>query len=216
MSASPFPNFLKSNSDMPTPIYPIFIIVAVIIYYIFNKKEPAPLQEEEPEPKRILCPFLKETKEQFILRCYNFARDFFAEREICYHHSSDLSSFVSSFEDKDNAMYNVSVEVFFSNGDKVIMFHTKIIDVAIPDDKLWEVGELINRLNEKLLVNTLNLSYEHRSIDSTVFYMVGDHPLIEDYFEFYYKTIVRSRNMKTAFIRIIQDHENPALVALEW
>lgn len=216
MSAFLFLNLLKSNPNMPTPLYSIFIIVAVIIYYILNKKEIQPIKEEIPQPKRRLCPYLEETKEQFVFRCYNFAKDFFAEREICYHHSSDLSAFVSSFEDKDSAMYNVSVEVFFSNGDKLIMFHTKIIDGVIPDNKLWEVGKLINRLNEKMLVNTLNLNYEHRSIDSTVFYMVGDHPLIEDYFEFYYKTILRSRNMKTSFTRIIQNHENPALVALEW
>lgn len=205
---------------MPFTIYPIILIVAVIIFYILGKKNGTKeviktVIDNQPANDEVNT-YADETEEEYLLRCHNFIIDFLNKKDIKYHISTDHKSFKSTFEDNDGTIFNVNIDIFYSGGDKLILFHTRVNDRSVPDDKLSKVSELVNRLNDALLINTLCLNYEYRSIESTMFYKVGDLPLAEEYFRFHYSIVVRSRNNRAAFSRVIDDNEEPALIAIDY
>lgn len=204
---------------MPLILYPIILIVAVIIFYILGKKNGAEKEiiktvtQYNNEPISL---YHDETEDQFHLRCHNFITDWFTKNELRHHTSNDYKSTVLTFEAEDGVVYNINIESYYNGGNRYIMLFTKINDNAVPSNKLTEVSELINRLNNALILSTLQFNYENRAIESILIYRIGNEPLLPEHFAFYYSSLVRSRQTKAAFNRIINNNEEPALVTIDY
>lgn len=198
--------------------YPIILIVAVIMFYILGQKNGTVKEIEIKQNVIDHTPLYydEENRDQFVLRCYNYILQRFNDAGYSYHVSTDESSFKLSFEEADGTVINYHVDIMYSEGKRVIMFYSRITDKTIPDHKLAEVSELVNRLNDTLLVNALVLNYEHRVIESKLIYIIGRHGIIDDYFTAYYNIMFYSSDFRSAFNRVVYRNENPALVALEW
>ncbi|EOR96741.1 hypothetical protein ADIARSV_0004 [Arcticibacter svalbardensis MN12-7] len=95
------------------------------------------------------------------------------------------------------------------------MFQTQINDRAISDNKIARVSELVNRLNAASFFSMLQFNYQNRIIKSVLVYRIGHQELISENFRFYYFKLLRSRIVKKAFMRVIDNDEEPALVALD-
>lgn len=204
---------------MPLILYPIILIVAVIIFYILGKKSGREKEviktvtQYNNEPVNL---YHDETEDQYYLRCHNFISDCLTKKELRYHASNDFKSTVLTFEEEDGVVFNINLESFYDKGNRYIMFYTKINDNAVPNSKLTEVSELINRLNNALILSTLQFNYEYRAIESVLMYKIGNQALVPEYFAFYYSTLLKSRYTKRAFNRVIEGNEEPALVTIDF
>jgi len=200
---------------MESAIYPLAIIALGILFYLFGKESTV----EEPIFKSIPTKmekksFEEETEEEFTTRCFLFITYWFVQNDIQYYVSNDKTSFKVSFEDSDGDMADYFIETYFSTNKKIIMFHTRS-NISIPNTKLIYVSEFINRMNQNLLIGSLYLNYETRKIDNRLIYYVGNSELSVEQFEFNYGTLLGVK-IKHSLIKIIENHENPAIVAMDW
>jgi len=198
-------------------LYPIILIAAVIIFYILGKKSGTEkeviktVMQYNNEPVSL---YHDETEDQYYLRCHNFISDCLNKKELRYHASNDFKSFVISLED-DNGSYGFNFEAYYNGGNSYIMFYTKIF-AGVPNNKLTETSELVNRLNNALILSSLQLDYENRTIESILIYPSGEQSLNEGYFDFYFTSLIASRNTILAFDRVIVDNAEPALVTVDF
>jgi len=202
---------------MPVVLYPIVVIVIGIIFYVFAKKND-PENVEVPNEKEILppaLPYKDENQQDFTWRCYNFIVDRFNRAGFRYHVSNN-NSFLISYEREDGSLVNHNIDSVFNNGNSIILFYNRLTDRAVPDHKLADVAELVNRLNDYLFIGGIALNYEHRVVECKLVYLVAGHELSEHYFNSYYDLLYYSNNLRDMFKRVIEEDENPALVALEW
>ena len=205
-----------SNMDLLV-VYPIVLIVAVIIFYILGKKngtEKEVIKTVTQYTGQLVNNYADETEEQYYLRCHNFISECLTKKELRYHASNDYKSFVISFED-DNGSYGFNFEAYYNGGNSYIMFYTKII-AGVPDNKLVEASELVNRLNNALILSTLQLDYGSRAVESILIYPNVGQPLNEDYFHFYFTSLIASRQTLHAFNKVIEQDAEPALVTLDY
>jgi len=198
--------------------YPIILISAVVLFYILGKRngtEREVIKTVTQYTGQPISNYNDETEEQYYLRCHNFISDCLTKKEVRYHSSNDYKSFVVTFEDRDGSTYALNFEAYYNGGNSYIMFYTKILE-RVPDNKLVETSELINRLNNALILATLQLDYEHRVIESILIYPNGGQSLNEDYFHFYLTSLVASRPTKLAFSKVIEEDAEPALVTIDY
>ena len=201
--------------------YPFFVILLTLIFYLLSRvrkfkvnKQASNIQAE----KQIVssgAPFDGETEGEYISRVYTYLVAKFSASGYRYHISDDQRSFRLSFGDQQGAIIDYHVECCYNGGKRLIMFYCRISDKAVPDNKLIEAAEMVNRLNDLLLMNALVLNYEFRIIEGKLIYLIGAHPIIDDYFHTYFETMLYSIDFRNAFLRVIENNENPALVALE-
>ncbi|HKG07182.1 MAG TPA: hypothetical protein VKB19_12020 [Pedobacter sp.] len=205
-----------SNMDLLV-VYPILLIVAVIIFYILGKKngtEKEVIKTVTRYTGQLVSNYADETEEQYYLRCHNFISAYLTKEELRYHASNDYKSFVISFE-HDEVTYAVNLEAYFNQGNTYMMFYTKIF-AGVPDNKLVETSELVNRLNNALILSTLQLDYGNRAVESILIYPNVGQALNEEYFHFYFTSLVRSRQTLHAFNKVIEQDAEPALVTLDY
>lgn len=203
---------------MPLILYPIILIVAVIIFYILGKKNGIDREAIKTVTQYSNDPismYHDETEDQYYLRCHNFISECLTKKELRYHASNDLKSFVVSFEDDNGGTYGLNFESYYNKGNCYIMFYTKIMD-GVPDNKLVETSELVNRLNNALILATLQLDYENRAVESMLIYPNGGKSLNYDYFDFYFTSLIASRSTRLAFDRVIKYNAEPALVTIDF
>jgi hypothetical protein len=202
---------------MPLIAYPIILIVAVIIFYILGKKngtEKEVIKTVTQYTGQLVSNYTDETEEQYNLRCHNFISAYLTKEGLRYHASNDYKSFVISFE-HDETTYVVNLEAYFNKSNTYIMFYTKII-AGVPDNKLVETSELVNRLNNALILSTLQLDYGNRTVESILIYPNVGQPLNEKYFHFYFTSLIASRQTLDAFNKVIEQDGEPALVTLDY
>lgn len=200
---------------MDISIYPIVIFLCIVIFYFFggNKKT----KNEDLNLKTMTTPiknFAVETEDEFNERCYIFLKEWLIQNEIAFYVSSDKTSFKIGYEDNDGLTVDHFLDTFYSPNKKIIMFHTEI-NQHIPDNKLTDISEFVNRLNHKLLIGSLYLNYETRKIENRLVYYVGNSELDKEQLEFNYGMLL-SLKIKHSLLKIIHNNENPALVALDW
>lgn len=193
--------------------YPILIITMAIIFYLFGKKKKKDVVIEKLIPQE-LNDFSNESEEEFTERCFKFLNEWFKKNEILAYNSSDKKSFRIGFEEADGSFVDYFIETFFSANKKIMMFHTKFA-VQIPDNKLNEISEFVNRMNHNLLVGALYLNYETRTVESRLVYYVGNSELDSEQLEFNYGMLLGVK-IKSSILKIIEGHENPAIVAMDW
>jgi|GEM_PF-2736825 len=199
-------------------LYPILLIVSTVIFYILGKKNGT--QKEviktvthyNNEPVNL---YNDETEDQYYLRCHNFIAECLTKRDLRYHASNDYKSFVLELEDDGNSC-TFNFEAYYNKGRSYIMFYTKILDRPVPDNKLAETSELINRLNNALILSTLQLDYQNRMVESILIYPVNGESLNQNYFDFYFKALLSSRSTGKAFNRVIYENAEPALVTIDF
>ncbi len=198
-------------------LYPIILIAAVLTFYILGKKngtEKEVIKTVTQYTGQVVSNYADETEEQYYLRCHNFISNYLTKKELRYHASNDYKSFVVSFEN-DNGAYVLNFEAYYNGGNSYIMFYNKIFS-GVPDNKLTETSELVNRLNNALILSSLQLDYENRTVESILIYPCGEQSLNEDYFDFYFTSLIASRNTALAFDRVIVDNAEPALVTIDY
>jgi len=197
--------------------YPIILIVAVIIFYILGKKngtEKEVIKTVTQYTGQLVSNYADETEEQYYLRCHNFISAYLTKEALRHHASNDYKSFVISFE-HDEITYVVNLEAYFNKGNTYIMFYTKIF-AGVPDNKLVETSELVNRLNNALILSTLQLDYGNRAVESILIYPNVGQSLNEEYFHFYFTSLIASRQTLYAFNKVIEQDAEPALVTLDY
>lgn len=202
--------------------YPVFAILLAFVFYLLSRKKKSGVKEQtsdilaEKQTDNIRAPFEEETEEEYTSRVYNYLVSKFNASAYHYHISEDRRSFRLGFGDDQGAIIDYHVESCYNGGKRLIMFYCRISDKVVPDNKLIEAAEMVNRLNDLLLMNALVLNYEFRIIEGKLIYLIGAHPIIDDYFHTYFNTMLYSSDFRNAFLRVIENNENPALVALEW
>lgn len=197
--------------------YPIILIASVVLFYILGKKngnEKKIIKTVTKYTGQPISNYNDETEEAYYLRCHNFISDSLTKKELRYHASNDYKSFVISVDDGTET-YNLNFEAYYNRGNSYIMFYTKIF-AGVPDQKLAETSELVNRLNNALILATLQLDYESRAVESILIYPNGGESLNEAYFDFYFTSLVGSRSTAQAFDRVINEDAEPALVAIDF
>ncbi|WP_139180227.1 hypothetical protein [Pedobacter rhizosphaerae] len=152
-----------------------------------------------------------ETENEFTKRCYTFIKNWFDRNDLKVY-SSNRESFRIGFEERDGTLVDYFIDSYFNK--KVIVFQAPLY-YDIPDHKLVEVSEFINRLNSNLFIGSLYLNYEKRRVEARLVYHIGNKDLDDDSFEFYYNTLTAVKARKS-IDKIIQKNENPALVAIDW
>lgn len=199
--------------------YPILIAVLMIVFYIFfkrNNKIKKPIQKKPVEegPYDFLG-YPTEIEPQFSLRCYYFIVEWLNQNGIAFECTSDLKLFAIKFDHPNGDSFNYYIESSFSENKKIIMFYGDIITQTIPDNKLNDISEFVNRLNERLLIGSLYLDYENRTVTNGLVYYVGNTQLQTEKVGFYYGMLLGVQ-INTSIKQIINSDDNPALVALDW
>ena len=198
---------------MPLPIYPITLIVAVIIIYLYSyrKKSDGSQTDESNTQLEVSANHFNETEKEFTERCYSFIKDWFDRGGIKVY-TADMQSFRIGFEESDGTLVDYFIDSHFTR--KVIVFQAPLY-YDIPDHKLVEISEFVNRLNSSLFISSLYLNYEKRRIETRLIYHIGNNDLDNDSFEFYYSTLT-GVTIRKSIDKIILNNENPALVAMDW
>lgn len=200
---------------MPLPVYPLLIVVAVIIFYLTQKKYTKQSSSNRKDSQPSDLPYVGESEEEFTVRCFDFVTKRFDRADFRYHVSNN-NSFLISYEREDGTLVNHNIDCVFNRGNSIILFYNRLTDRAVPDYKLADVAELVNRLNDNLFVGGLVLNYEYRIVECKLVYMVAGHELSEYYFDSYYNMLYHYNALRGMIKRVIENDENPALVALEW
>jgi hypothetical protein len=203
---------------MPLILYPVILILAVIVFYILGKySTPAKEITKTVEVvKTDLHLYDEETAESYELRCQNFIVSLIEEIGVPYTVAPDHSYYqvnLIGFEDYHN---QITIWPYYADGDKYITFETRLTATTIPNDKLPLLAELINRLNSELMICGLSLDYSNRAILYKTQYKVGNHELVADYFWFNLKSVNNAARFIPYCNRIIQENEEPVLVALDF
>ena len=215
-----------------SPVILIGLIVAIAFYKIFTDKSetinnaPAPghtptgaLQRSDRETTALndqTPSYDAETEEQFIIRCHRFIAEWLDNvARTPYYVSPDNQVFRLGYEHDDGTVSNYHIHIRYHEGLRFIEFSTRVSQEAIPDHKLADVAELVNRLNGTLLLHPFTLNYERRSVDLEIFYVIGDNAISPYLFDFYFRGMFRD-TYRMAFNRVIEHDEAPAIVALDW
>lgn len=204
---------------MPLIIYPIILIVAVIIFYILGKHS-SPVKEIirtiEVAPEQEVNIYNDETEEPYLLRCQNFIVSFLNDINAPYAVAPDHSYYQVEVSGHDDYNNHIMIEPYFGRGAKYIAFETRLPAGIIPNDKLPQVSELINRVNSDLMFSGLSLDYENRAINYRITYKVGDQSLIPEYFWFNLNAVNASVTFMPYINRVLFNDEEPVLVALDY
>jgi len=194
-------------------------MVAVIIFYILGRKY-GTVQEViktvEIDKEAFVITYEDESEESYLIRCQNFIVSFLNDVNAPYMVAADDSYFqldVSGYEDYNN---QIRIEPYFGRGSKYISFETRITTGVIPNDKLPQLSELINRVNNDLMFSGLSLDYENRAINYRITYKVGDQSLISEYFWFNLNAVNASVTILPYINRVLINDEEPVLVALDY
>lgn len=198
---------------MPLPIYPITLVVVIIIIYLYShrKKSNGSQADESNTQPEVSINHHNETEKEFTERCYTFIKNWF-ERNDLKVYSANRESFRIGFEESDGTLVDYFINSHFNR--KVIVFQAPLY-YDIPDHKLVEVSEFVNRLNSNLFISSLYLNYEKRRIETRLVYYIGNNDLNSDSFEFYYR-VLTGVAVRKSIDKIIQNNENPAIVAMDW
>jgi hypothetical protein len=203
---------------MPLILYPIFLVVAVIVFYILGKKS-TPMKEVvktvEVERAEEVLYYHEETEEGYLLRCQNTIVAFFNEVQVPYLVAPDYSYYQIKLAGHDEYQNEIRIEPYFAQGNKYITFDTQITSILIPNDKLSAVSELINRINFELLFCGLSLDYTNRALNYKITYKVGNQRIFPEYFWFNAKAVNSAVNF-VPFLQRVIDNEEPVLVALDY
>ncbi|TDG37561.1 hypothetical protein EZJ43_00250 [Pedobacter changchengzhani] len=196
--------------------YPILIALLLLLFYLFGRKKKETKEVASPE-----IPFSNtginyavETDLEFTDRCYNFLTEWFAQNNIVVYISPNRKVFRITFQYEDGFNTDYFVESCYAPNKKVLIFCTNLSG-QIPDHKLSEISELINRMNEFLLVGCLYLNYEKRRVESQLLYYVGTADLNAEYLAFNYGMMV-GLEIRNAVHKIVEYNELPAIVAMDW
>jgi hypothetical protein len=204
---------------MPLIIYPIILVVSIIIFYILGRKSgarPETIKTVEVTKEAFVLTYENETEESYLIRCQNFIVTFLNDINAPYLVAPDHSYYhveVSGHQDYHN---KIRIEPYFGGGSKYIAFETCITTSLIPNDKLPQLSELINRVNNELMFSGLSLDYENRAINYRITYKVGDQSLIPEYFWFNLKAVNAAVMFHTYINRVLINNEEPVLVALDY
>lgn len=185
----------------------------MIIIYLYNQRK-KPIESKvsiATIEKALKVDNHNETEEEFTKRCHKFIKDWFDLSGIKIY-TADMQSFRIGFEESDGTLVDYFINSHFNR--KVIVLQAPLY-YDIPDHKLVEVSEFVNRLNNNLFISSLYLNYEKRRIETRLVYHIGNNDLNSDSFEFYYSILTRV-TIRKSINKIILNNENPALVAIDW
>lgn len=198
---------------MPIPIYPIILIVSIIIIYLYNQREQPAISKANITPieEALRVNHRNETENEFTERTYKFIKDWFDQSGIKVY-TADMQSFRIGFNESDGKLNEYFIDSYFNR--KVIVFQAPLYH-NVPDHKLIEVSEFVNRLNSNLFISSIYLNYESRRVDTRLVYYIGNSDLDTDSFEFYFRMLTGVA-VKKSIDKIILNDENPALVAMDW
>lgn len=195
--------------------YLIVIIIFIAVYYLFKKTKKPVIKKPIEEGPYDFLGYPTEIEPQFSLRCYYFIVEWLNQNRIAFECTSDLKLFAIKFDHPNGDSFNYYIESSFSENKKIMMFYGDIITQTIPDNKLNDISEFVNRLNERLLIGSLYLDYENRTVTNKLVYYVGNTQLQTEKVGFYYGMLLGVQ-INTSIKQIINSNDNPALVALDW
>jgi len=204
---------------MPLELYPIILIVAVIIFYILGKHS-TPVKEViktvEITKAQEINIYQDEPEQSYLLRCQNFIVSFLNDMNAPYLAAPDDSYYQMNGFGENEYNNQLNIEPLFGGGSKYIAFDTRISSGILPNDKLPQLSELINRVNSELLHSGLSLNYENRTINYKIIYKVGDHEIVPDYFWFNLTAVNAAVTFIPFINRVLINGEEPVLVALDY
>jgi hypothetical protein len=204
---------------MPLVLYPIILIVAVIIFYILGKNS-SPVEEViktvEITKAQEVNIYADESEESYVLRCQNFIVSFLNDMNMPYLVAPDHRYYQLNVFGENDYDNQITIEPYFAGGSKYIAYETRISSGIIPNDKLPQLSELINRVNSDLLYSGLSLDYENRTVNYKITYKVGNYEIIPDYFWFNLTAVNAAVTFIPFINRIIINDEEPVLVALAY
>lgn len=198
-------------------LLPIIIIAIAVLSYILGKKngitkeviktiQLPPVAIEETDL------YGDETRHQFELRCHNALIQYLNESGFVYYRNEN--SFQVNLELEDGSTFLISIDSIYEF--KCIEFKSRLSTTIIPDRKLSEVSEMINRLNARLVFNPFHLDYQDRHVNILTSYYVGNHSCITDYLSFYLTINYKAVKLRDCLKRVVVNNEEPALVALDF
>lgn len=198
-------------------VFPLLIILLGVISYLLGKKngitrEVIKTVQLPPVAIEETGLYVDETPHLFELRCHNALILYLNEHNFVYY--KNVNTFQVNIDLEDGSTFLISIDSIFEF--KCIEFRSRLSTTSIPDNKLYKVSELINRLNAKVMLNPYHLDYENRHVNILTSYFVGNHSCFAEYLSFYltinYKALLARGSLK----RVVVDDDEPALVALDF
>jgi hypothetical protein len=211
---------------MPILVYVVLILVLVILYYGYPRRDTSVQQPEKEEQKEVhftkvptvsVIDFSIETESMYRLRCRKMILHQIHRFRLPYKEVEESGWFVIHSSDPGSPYVDeILIKPIYDQLQKRIVFETKFTTLKIPDHNLAAAAQLVNRINNELTFKGFGLDYVSHAIYFKSALFVGNNEIDSGQVKFYLNNILTALKIKPFIERIIDTNEEPELLATDY